>query len=142
MSRASLAISWRLPWPCRACLKIQPNDQAARLSIYAHSYRDTIPQQSGPRARRSPCAQAVLIVACLGRIVAVSPAVSWPLLPAHARLLRALCHDTVHCIVTKCKMGSSPACCLHFFFFHIIFFFSFQLLENHQFFFSFSSRTK
>ena len=37
--------------------------------------------------------------------------------------MRALCHDTVQCIVTKCKMGSSPACCLHHFFFHSIFFF-------------------
>ena len=56
-----------------------------------------------------------------------------------------LCHDTMYCIMTKCKMGNSQTCCLHNFFFTHHLFFSFQLLENHQnlfIFFSFSSRTK
>ena len=48
--------------------------------------------------------------------------------PSHAS--PALCHDTIHCIVTQ--MGSSPfpVSFLHIFFSHL-FFFSFQLLENH-----------
>ena len=61
-----------------------------------------------------------------------SSAVSWPTMCA----CYALCHDTVHCSVTKCKMGSSPAYCLHFVFFFTSFFFLLQLLENHPNFFS------
>ena len=60
---------------------------------------------------------------CHGRGLAVS----WPLQLCPA----ALCHDTIHCIVTQ--MGSSLSnCLLSRIFFSHHFFFSFQLLENHQ----------
>ena len=68
---APCAVSWCLPRPCHACLAIQPSGQAVRLSRYAHSYRDTIPQHPGPRV---PAVQ-------LARKLAVSrpvSAVSWP----------------------------------------------------------------
>ena len=60
-----------------------------------------------------------------------SQAVSWPRLAVSWPLQLcpvALCHDTIHCIVTQ--MGNSPSSLCFFFF--SPFFFSFQLLENHQ----------
>ena len=65
-------------------------------------------------------------------------AMSWPLQQCPA----ALCHDTIHCIVTQ--MGSSPSS-LCFFFFFFSFFFLIPATGKPPkkiFFFSFSSRTK
>ena len=77
----------RVPGRIAACLAIQPSGQAALRSQYAHSYRDTIPQQPGP------CASAARLTskpAISWHVLAVSwlcLAVSWLLLPVHARPL-------------------------------------------------------
>ena len=112
---APYTISWRFPRPCRACVTIQPSGQVAFLSQYNLLYRDTLPQQLGPRVRAArPCAWA-------GRVVA-QLAVSWPLdghiLACHCVPLRVLsavslllarpgyvCHDTTQCIVTQPPNG-------------------------------------
>ena len=95
--RAPCAVSQRFPWLCRVYIVTQPSSQAACLSPYAHSYRDTVPQQPDPRACAAcPCARAGRIAAILGRVVAsphrivaaavdvllallrANPAMSWP----------------------------------------------------------------
>ena len=89
------------PRPCRACLAIQPNDQATFLSRY-----NLLPQQLGPRACAArPCARAGRVVGplslvvgrVLSHIVAQSGrvlAVSW------AWLLCLACCVTIQCIVS------------------------------------------
>ena len=158
LSRAPWAVSWHLPQPCRACIATHPTAwPRAPVTIRPFVSRHNPPAARPFRAPRLLCAQAGRIVACLGCIVVVSPAVSWhspaiswpvsavswpcpwPYRGPCCMSIRALCHDTVHCIVTKCKMGSSPACCLHlfFYFFFLIlatrkppFFFHFPILPN------------
>ena len=78
------------------------------------------------------------IVACLGRIVAKSPTRLLHAVLPH----QALCHDTLHCIVTQHrKMGSSPFnCLLSIFFFHH--FFSTYWKTIKRIFFLFPNRTK
>ena len=101
-------------------------------------------------SRDTPSGQAMRALPAMSQGLS---AVSWPLLtvswprqvvswPLQLRPA-ALCHDTIHCILTQ--MGSSPSSCLLSRFFFSPFFFSFQLQENHQnlfFFCSFSSRAK
>ena len=106
MSHALYVVSWRLPRSCRACRAIQPSCQTAHLSKYAHSYRDTIPQQPSPRARATrPCARVGRVVGpldrvagrVLGPIVAQSGrvlALPWPW------LLRPACCVTIQCTVS------------------------------------------
>ena len=95
----SRSYSGRVPGRIAACLAIQPSSQATLLSRYAHSYRNTIPQQPGPRARAArPCARASRVVAQLRSVVAPFLAVSWPSLPCHARLPNL--PVTIQCIVS------------------------------------------
>ena len=95
-----------------------------------------------PGHARAPRAQASSIVALPRRVVGVA----WPYrghaLAAPRPVSLALCHDTLHCIVTQ--MGSSPSRCLLsiFFSFSHHFFFICSTYWNTLFFFSFSSRTK
>ena len=63
---APYAVSWRFPWPCHACLAIQPSGQAV-LSQYNLLYRDTLPQQQGQALAGGPLT------------LARGPAVSWPI---------------------------------------------------------------
>ena len=77
--RTSYAVSQCFPRPCRVCISTQPSGQAACLSRYAHSYRDTVPQQPGPRARTAcPGVWADRIAAFLGSVVASPHCVAVP----------------------------------------------------------------
>ena len=158
VSQASSTVSWRsmhsivAPPPAVSRLSGHTTQRPSRAPVMIGPFvLQHNPPAAGPsRACRSPCAQAGRIVACLSRFVVVSLVVSWPLLLVHARLLCALCHDTVHCIVTKCKTGSSPAYCLHLFFFPLNFFFHSNYWKTTRniyiyiyiYIYSFSSRTK
>ena len=93
--RVPCAVSQCFPRPCCVCILIQPSGQAAFLSRYAHSCRNTVPQQLGPRTRAAcTCARAGRIapfldrvVASPHRIVATAVAVSQALLCASLAML-------------------------------------------------------
>ena len=126
-----------LPAPCRACLEIQPGGPAARC-IATHKaapshnttlYHDSPLARPCVRARcRMPRVQADRIMALPRRVVGVACLYRGHALAAPRPVSLALCHDTIHCIVTQ--MGNSSSSCLlsiffsFFFLFQIIFFFS------------------
>ena len=68
-----------VPGRIAAYLAIQPSGQAALLSRYSLLYRDTLPQQPGPRARTArPCARAGRVVACIVALPRRVVGVAWP----------------------------------------------------------------
>ena len=114
---ASCTVSWCFPRPCRACIATQPSGQAACLSRYTHSHRDTVPQQPGPGVRAArPCARADRVVAYIMALPRCVMGVAWPYRGhpaarpnepqrAPALPLSLACHDTIYCIVTQHQNG-------------------------------------
>ena len=141
------------------CIVTQPPvAKPSLLSRYKTLYRDTHPQWPGPRACAAcPCTWAGRIV---GYIVA-QPAISWPsdgrivaqARPCLGRVMApwlrsghaspALCHDTIHCIVTQMCSRPFPVSFLRIFFFTPFFFLipaTGKPPKKNIFFFSFSSK--
>ena len=126
-SGACSAVSQRCCAPCRSLSHDTPSSLAALLSRYKNCIVTQLRLNQDMRAlplvatqnlchdAKPHAARARSCRACGLVVSQPSCAVSWPyhgrarpyrgrILPGHARLLRALCHDTVCCIVTQHKL--------------------------------------